>query len=186
MFLETICKLPLVFRSLLTAAIVKNNNTWTRILFIFLKIILKQTWKDFNTKCRPQWKDHKSSCKFIPGWKHQKSSYQVRQILAFFGHLIPQILGENSVKGIGVTRIPKESKSEEIWVELEANICFQRQSFRKHFRLALVFMQITHYGESLIFIFNSFLLVLTKFSFWQGDWAICYHFMEFWEFSGFI
>ena len=78
MFLETICKLPLVFRSLLTAAIVKNNNTWTRILFIFLKIILKQTLKDFNTKCRPQWKDHKSSC-------------QETKIFEIFYYLIAQV-----------------------------------------------------------------------------------------------
>ena len=47
------------------------------IFFIFLKNVLKQI---FNTKFQPHWKD-------------RKSSYQVRQILGLFCHLIALILG---------------------------------------------------------------------------------------------
>ena len=36
-----------------------------------------------------------------------------------------------------------------------------------------------HCGKDLIAIFGTFLLVLIKFSFWQGGWALGYHFMEF-------
>ena len=39
------------------------------IYFLFLKSILGQNWKVFNTKIGPQ-------------WKYQESAYQVRQILA--------------------------------------------------------------------------------------------------------
>ena len=37
---------------LLTATIVKNNDIYTRIYFIFLKLVLEQTSKSFNTKFR--------------------------------------------------------------------------------------------------------------------------------------
>ena len=43
----------------------------TIIYFIFLKNVVDQTWKVFNTKFGPKWKD-------------PKSSYQVRQIIALF------------------------------------------------------------------------------------------------------
>ena len=66
--------------SLLTALIVKNSHILGRIYFIFLKNILNQTWKAFNTKFGPQWKD-------------RKSSYQVRQVLAVFCKLVALISG---------------------------------------------------------------------------------------------
>ena len=31
-------------------------------------------------------------------------------------------------------------------------------------------------------LFSSFLLVLTKFSFWEEDWALGYNSMKFWDF----
>ena len=34
---------------------------WAGIFFIFLKNVIEQTWKVFNTKFGPQWKDRKSS-----------------------------------------------------------------------------------------------------------------------------
>ena len=34
------------------------------------------------------------------------------------------------------------------------------------------------YGKSLISVFENILLVLTKFSFWPGDWPVRYHAME--------
>ena len=37
-------------------------------------------------------------------------------------------------------------------------------------------------GESSISIFKIFLLVLTKFLFWQGDWTLGYHSMRFFVF----
>ena len=80
--------------SLFTARIDKNRHIQARIYFIFLKNILKQTWKFFKTKFRPQWKD-------------RKSNYKVREILALFSKLIALILGENGVKDLRVTKIVK-------------------------------------------------------------------------------
>ena len=40
--------------SLLTAPIIKKSNIWAKIYFIFLKVVLKQTGKPFNTKFRSQ------------------------------------------------------------------------------------------------------------------------------------
>ena len=40
----------LLFMSLLTAFIVKNSHILAGIYFIFLKKVLEQTWKAFNTK----------------------------------------------------------------------------------------------------------------------------------------
>ena len=65
---------------LLTAPIVENSNISARTYFTFLKNLLKQTWKSFNTKFQAQWKD-------------RKNSYKVRQILELFGNLILLILG---------------------------------------------------------------------------------------------
>ena len=54
------------------------------VLVDFLSIhnssLQAQTWKAFNTKFEPQWKD-------------RESSYQVRQILALFCKLVALILG---------------------------------------------------------------------------------------------
>ena len=47
--------------SLLTDPIIKNTQIKDEIYFIFLKSILKQTWKPFNTKFQPLCKDGKSS-----------------------------------------------------------------------------------------------------------------------------
>ena len=47
---------------------------------------------------------------------------------------------KNCVKGYRVTKIVKGIKFEGTWGELEAEQCFQRQSFTKDLRLPLVFM----------------------------------------------
>ena len=52
----------------------------TEIYFIFLKNILDQTSKAFNTKYGSQ-------------WKHLNNSYQVEQILALFCKLVTLVLG---------------------------------------------------------------------------------------------
>ena len=43
--------------SLLTTLIVENIHILAGIRIIFLKNVLDQTWKAFNTKSEPQWKD---------------------------------------------------------------------------------------------------------------------------------
>ena len=71
-----VCKIFLyLFMFLLTTKLVKNSDISARIFFIFLKNVFKQTGNSFNTNFQPQWKD-------------QKSSYQVRQSLGLFCHLI--------------------------------------------------------------------------------------------------
>ena len=57
--------------SLLTALIARSSHTLAGFYFIFLKNVLDQTLKTLNTKFATQSKDG-------------RSSYQVRQILAFF------------------------------------------------------------------------------------------------------
>ena len=63
------------FMSLSTAKFVKKSRIMARLYFIFVKNILNQPWKAFNTKFQPQSKD-------------QNSSYQVRQTFALFFNLI--------------------------------------------------------------------------------------------------
>ena len=55
-----VCKIFFAFVSLLTVPIVKSSHIEARIYFTFLKNILKQTLKFFNTKYQPHWKDWKS------------------------------------------------------------------------------------------------------------------------------
>ena len=43
-----------------TALIVKNSPLLVEILFILLESVVDPTWKDFNTKFGPQWKDQES------------------------------------------------------------------------------------------------------------------------------
>ena len=55
----------------------------------------------------------------------------------------------------------------------------QPHSSTKYLRLTLVFMWNSTLRKSLIFIFQEFLLVLTKFSFRHKDWALGYHSVKF-------
>ena len=103
-----------LFMFLLTAKSVKKSHILARMFFIFLKKVLKQTWNSFSTKFQPQWKD----------WK---SSYQARQILGLFCHLMALILGWNSVKGFRVTKNVKEINFEGAWGESESKKSYQRQ-----------------------------------------------------------
>ena len=43
---------------------------------------------------------------------------------------------------------------------------------------------LVHYGKSpiSIFFFNNFLPVLTRFSFWEENWALSYNAITFWDF----
>ena len=99
-------KFLLLFMSLLQIKFVKNCHLLTKIYFILLKIVLKQTWSSFNIKFDAQWK----------AWK---TSYQIKEILALFWYLIPLIINESSVEGFRVTKIVKEIKFERVWGDLE-------------------------------------------------------------------
>ena len=61
---------------------------------MFLKNTPKDTWNSFNSKFGAQSKD-------------SKSSFQVRQFLAFVYNLMALVLGSSSMKGLRVTNIVK-------------------------------------------------------------------------------
>ena len=61
-------------------------------------------------------------------------------MLALLYNLVALILGWNFVKGLRVAKIVKQIKFEEVWGELVAGICFQRQSIKGYLRQTLVFM----------------------------------------------
>ena len=62
------------------------------------------------------------------------------QISSLICSLIALILGSNSVKGLGVTKIGNEIQFGAHCCETEVKTCFQRQLFTKYMRLTLVFM----------------------------------------------
>ena len=98
--------------SLLTAKFVEKSHIWVRIYFIFLKNVVEKPWNSFNAKFQ---------------LSARKSSYQVRQNLAFFFYLIALILGDKRAKSLRVTKIVKEINFEGVLGELESKKCFQRQ-----------------------------------------------------------
>ena len=81
------------------------------------------------------------------------------------------------MKGFRVTKIVKGIKSEVAWGNLEAKTIHRifetNSSFDVNQRTT---------GKVQILSFKVFLLVITKFSFWQEDWALVYHSMKFWDF----
>ena len=105
----------LLFVSFLTALIVENSQILAKIFFIFLKNVLDQTWKAFNTKFGRQWKDREKTI-FIC-FNFRLGLCQRR-----------------------VTKIVKQIKFEGVWGELEARGCFQRQSFTEYLRQTLDFV----------------------------------------------
>ena len=68
-WLSTKFSFPFLF--FLTSKFGKKSHIYARILFIFLKNVLKQNWNSFNTK-------------FILPGKDGKNSYKVKQNLRFF------------------------------------------------------------------------------------------------------
>ena len=91
-----------------------TSHIQPRIFLFFLKNILKQFWKSFNTKFQPPWND-------------RKSSYKVKQNLKVFCYLIALILVSNSVTGLRVIKNVKEIKFEGVWDELQSKKGFQRE-----------------------------------------------------------
>ena len=61
--------------SLLTYLILKSADILTAIYFVFPNEHPRPTWKAFNTKFGPKWKD-------------TESSYQLRRIVALFYKLV--------------------------------------------------------------------------------------------------
>ena len=102
-----------------------------------------QTWKSFNTK-------------FLPQWKDRESIYKVRQILALSCNLIALTLSYNCVKGLRVIKIIKEIKFEGVWGKFEAKNCFQRQPFTKYLRLIVLSMWNSALWEKFNFCFQEF------------------------------
>ena len=73
--LDCLQNFNLLFISLSTASVFKNNHILSGIYYIFLKNVIDQTWKAFITIFWFQWKD-------------RESSNQVIQILALFCKLV--------------------------------------------------------------------------------------------------
>ena len=62
----------------------------------------------------------------------EKLRNQLRQFFGLFCHLIPLILGQNSVKGLKVIKNLKEISFVGTWDELKLNNKFQRQQITKY------------------------------------------------------
>ena len=92
--------------SLLTVLVVRNSHILTGIYFILLK---KRSTLNVKSIYNQIEKDHGKEVK-SEQWKDRGSSYQRREIL------VALVLEQNCVKGIRVTKIPKQIKFEEVWV----------------------------------------------------------------------
>ena len=133
----------LLLMSLLTALIVKNSYILTGIYFIFQKKHRRLNLKSFQCQI---W----TSVKRL--WKHLSSK---RQILELFCILVALILGWNCVKGLRVTNIVKKINWEEVWGELEAKNCLQREPFTKYLRQTLDFKWNNALREKFKFVFSA-------------------------------
>ena len=134
---------------------------------IFLKNALKQTRNSFKAK-------------FSTSLKRWDKQLPIKANFSPFCILISLILGLKSVKDLSITKIVKEMTLEGIWDELVSKKCFQRQSFTKYFWLTIVFVKHSALREKFNFLFfKNFLIVIAKFSFWEGDWAVGYYSMGF-------
>ena len=135
--------------SLLAVPIVKSSHTSSRIYFIFLKDVIKKTWKWFNIKLWPELKD-------------EKSKYQLWQALAMFCNVIAIFLSQNWAKSLRVNKNVKEIKLEGVGCNLEAKKCFQRIPFTKYLRLTLVFILNFVLWEKFNFCFAQFFGSINK------------------------
>ena len=137
-----VCKIFFCFLCLFQHLnLLKTDVFRLEVTLSFYKNVLKQTLKFFNTK-------------FWAQWKGQKSSYQIRQILALFCSLNALILDWNSMSGLRVTKIVKEIKFKGVWGELESKKGFQRKPFTKYLRLTLVFRWNSALPEKFNFYFS--------------------------------
>ena len=65
---------------------------------------------------------------------------QVKQNLALFCSIVSLILSWNSVKSFTVRKVFPKMKFEEEYGKLEADKCFQKESWTKYMRQTLVLM----------------------------------------------
>ena len=77
-------------------------------------------------------------------------------MLALSCNFIALSLGLNCVKDLKVTKIVKNFKFENVWGQLEAKNCFQRQAFTKYLKVTLVFMRNSALREKFNFCFSRF------------------------------
>ena len=90
--------------------IIRNGHILAGIDFIFLKNVLKHSWKSFKTKFQP------------PSEKIDKTAAKGRKFYQFFCYLLALVLGYYCVKSLAVTKIVKEIKLEGVWRESEQKI----------------------------------------------------------------
>ena len=140
----------------LAAKEVKDFNIQSRRFFIILKNVQKQTRNSFTIKFKPNRID-------------RKSSYKIRLIFDLSSHLIALLLGQNSVKGIRVTKSVKEIEFERVWSKLESKkVSGHNNSKKSENKFSFYVKQCTTGKVSFLF-FKIFFLVLTKVLFQQGD-----------------
>ena len=72
------------------------------------------------------------------------------------------------MKGITVTKIVKEINFGEVWGELKAQTCFQRQAFIRCLRLTLAFMRNGVLREKFNFCFSGLFASISKVCIWVG------------------
>ena len=86
-------------------------------------------------------------------------------------------------KALELQNLSKKIKFEGVWGELEAKLLFAETTIHKIFETNSRFhVKQRTTGKVQFVFFSSFLLVLTKFSFWEEDWALGYNSMKFWDF----
>ena len=132
-----------LFMSLLTALIVKKSNILAGIYFIFPQKHRRLNLEGFQSQI---WTSIKRSGKYLSS---------KRQILELFCILVALILGWNCVKGLRVKNIVKKINWEEVWGELEAKKCLQREPFTKYLRQTLVFKWNNALREKFKFVFSA-------------------------------
>ena len=132
-----------LFMFLIKVKLVKNSHIYGCIFFIFLKNVLKQTQNSFNTKFQHHWKD-------------KKSSYQEKQVLGLFCHLIAlvHIYVTTVWKVLELQKKRKKVKFEGVWGELKSRKSFLRQQLTKYRRLTLGFMWNRARSEKFNFYFS--------------------------------
>ena len=108
------------------------------IYFMFLKNVLKQSWKSFNTKFRLQWKELASKANF--------STFLLLSCSNFKLKLCKRHWSDWKFQWNHVWRCLR-------WSELKH--CSQRRSFTKYFRQTLVFTWDSKIQESFNFYFSA-------------------------------
>ena len=78
-----------------------------------------------------------------------------------------------------VTKIVKEIRFEGVWGRVRSKKLIPETIFREYLRHSSFRAKLRTTGKVQFLFFNGFLLVMTKFSFSPGDWALGYYSMKF-------